>query len=82
MEKHPRHWQVKTNQDNCDNLRMRFDMEAKKKMKSSARTKKAKPEQKAVVKPILYKARGRYRIVDGPSQFMIEPSRQEVRTED
>lgn len=29
-----------------------------------------------------YKARGRYKIVDGPSQSMIEPSSTETRTED
>ena len=29
-----------------------------------------------------FKARGRYKIVDGPSQTMIEPSSAEVRTED
>lgn len=32
--------------------------------------------------PVRYKARGRYKIVDGVSQLMIEPSSQEVRTED
>lgn len=32
--------------------------------------------------PVKYKARGRYKIVDGLSQTMIEPSSPEVRTED
>lgn len=34
------------------------------------------------VKVVKYKARGKYRIVDGASQFMIEPSSPELRTED
>lgn len=57
-------------------------MDAKKKTvkASSKRTKKS--TAKAVLVPIKYKARGRYRIVDGPSQTMIEPSSQETRTED
>lgn len=33
-------------------------------------------------KPVLVKARGKYRIVDGTSQFMIEPSSPETRKED
>lgn len=34
------------------------------------------------VKVVKYKARGRYKIVDGVSQFMIEPSSPEIRSED
>lgn len=34
------------------------------------------------VKFVRYKARGRYKIVDGASQMMIEPSSPEIRTED
>ena len=33
-------------------------------------------------KPVLVKARGKYRIVDGTSQFMIEPSSPETRKEE
>lgn len=36
----------------------------------------------AVSRPMRFKARGRYKIVDGISQLMIEPSTPEVRTED
>jgi hypothetical protein len=48
--------------------------------KKAATTKKTKTVKSIV--PVIYKARGRYKIVDGPSQLMIEPSSQEVRTED
>lgn len=36
----------------------------------------------SAVKPIVIKARGKYRIVDGPSQLMIEPSSADNRRED
>lgn len=59
-------------------------MEAKQKKttarKSTRKPKSASPKM-VVVRPT-YKARGKYRIVDGPSQLNIEPSSQEVRTED
>jgi len=45
-------------------------------------TRKRASKKTATALPIRYKARGRYRIVDGPSQLMIDPSSQEVRTED
>ena len=48
-------------------------------------TKKKATRTKKTVKsilPVIYRARGKYRIVDGPSQLMIEPSSQETRTED
>ena len=45
--------------------------------------KKTVSKSKAViVRPVLYKARGKYKIVDGYSQTMVEPSSQETRTED
>lgn len=40
------------------------------------------PARKFAVKPIRYKARGKYKIVDGVSQLMIEPSTPENRSED
>lgn len=46
------------------------------------RTRAKKSSTPTAVKMMKYKARGRYRIVDGPSQLMIGPSSQEVRTED
>lgn len=41
------------------------------------------PERPVAKRPTMrFKARGKYRVVDGYSQTMIEPSSQEVRTED
>lgn len=39
-------------------------------------------EDESPMRPIKYMARGRYKIVDGTSQGMIEPSTPEERTED
>lgn len=52
-----------------------------------ARANVAKPDKsnKAVAKPmkvVKYKARGKYKIVDGVGQTSIEPSCAEYRTED
>ena len=47
------------------------------KTKAAKQTKKAQP-----VKVIRYKARGKYRVVDGIGQTMIEPSSPENRSED
>lgn len=47
------------------------------KTKAVKQTKKAQP-----VKVIRYKARGKYRVVDGIGQTMIEPSSPENRSED
>ena len=52
------------------------------KRKTSKAKKSELNETPKAVKLIRYKARGKYRVVDGPSQTMIEPSSQEVRTED
>ena len=38
--------------------------------------------QKRAVRPIVFKARGKYKIVDGIAQTSIEPSSAETRTED
>lgn len=38
------------------------------------------PDRPVMVKR--YKARGKYRVVDGTAQFMVEPSSPEVRSED
>lgn len=40
------------------------------------------PRKLAIHRPSRFKARGRYKIVDGTSQFMIEPSSPETRSED
>lgn len=62
------------------------------KAKTTTRTKKARANvakhsktNKAVAKPVKvvkYKARGKYKIVDGVGQTSIEPSCAEYRTED
>lgn len=50
--------------------------------KTTTTKKQTKGSKVKSARPIVVKARGRYKIVDGPSQTMIEPSSQEVRTED
>lgn len=57
--------------------------------KSGSQTKKLVMKSGLVETPmnqplrvVKYKARGRYKIVDGTTQFMIEPSSPEVRSED
>ena len=52
-----------------------------KKTTSAARKADEKPNRVAVI-PIKYKARGRYRIVDGEGIGTICPSSRETRTED
>ena len=58
----------------------------KKLTKAEKEYKEWKAGKSGLVEPahtiVKYKARGRYKIVDGYSQTMIEPSSQEVRTED
>lgn len=39
-------------------------------------------ENKRAVRPVIFKARGKYKIVDGIAQTSIEPSSAETRTED
>lgn len=53
-------------------------------VKKPARTAGAKKSGPVSSRPVVkvYKARGIYKIVDGPSQTMIEPSTTETRTED
>jgi len=51
------------------------------KKKATTTKTRAKKVVKSIV-PVVYKARGRYKIVDGLSQTMIEPSSTETRTED
>ena len=61
---------------------------ATKKTTAKRTSKKANPIMKSgIVEPqrkriVSYKARGKYRVVDGASKMMIEPSSPEIRTED